>query len=171
MPIHSIGRLTDDDVFLFNEGTHFNCTTNSARISAASMVNKGLTLRYGRRKQSGCPSSDPSTTGRTERICSIREDILEFGKDSFLRLRKGPCISIHDQSRYSGYQVDKSDPSPSSMKFLPSRHRSSGISTISGLMPTGCTSADNRMLWTHLSPFMKCMWDRGDGSPRNRTDR
>ena len=81
MPSHSISKLTDDDVFLFNEGTQFRLYEKLGAYPASVNGDKVRPSRYGRRKRNRSPSSETSTIGSRMPIRSCRVGIPGFGKD------------------------------------------------------------------------------------------
>ena len=171
MTTQEISRLTDDDIYLFNEGTQFKLYEKLGAHPGRVNGVEGRPFRSGRRMRSGSPSSETSTIGSRMPIRSSRAGIPGFGKVLLQGRTRARSINIIFAPGILRIGSIRPIPSRFSTKFPRKRPRSSGTLPTSGTMRSGCGSGRGRMLSMHRYRCMRCMSAPGDGSRMRGTDR
>ena len=110
MPIHTLSTLTDDDVFLFNEGTQFQLYDKLGAHLGSVNGQQGthFAVWAPEAEQVSVIGSFNEWQNGTHRLQPRGDSGIWEG---FIpEVAKGSLYKYHIQSRHSGYQVDKSDP-------------------------------------------------------------
>ena len=110
MPSHLTSKLTDDDLYLFNEGTHFQLYDKlGAHLSSVNG-------RQGTHFAVWAPEAEQVSVVGTFNDWQNGTHLLDPRGHSGIwegfipEAAKGSLYKYHIRSRHSGYQVDKSDP-------------------------------------------------------------
>ena len=110
MPSHLTSKLTNDDLYLFNEGTHFQLYDKlGAHLSSVNG-------RQGTHFAVWAPEAEQVSVVGTFNDSQNGTHLLDARGHSGIWERfvpeaaKGSLYKYHIRSRHSGYQVDKSDP-------------------------------------------------------------
>ena len=130
--------LTEQDLYLFNEGTPLPHLRKARRAPYFGKRRSRHQLSAcGPRMRGPCRSSAASMAGIQVRIRFVRGRIPASGRVSFPESTKGTLYKFHIVSRHHGHVVDKADPFGFFHEKPPAPPRWFGISTTNGLIRTG----------------------------------
>ncbi|MDC4223831.1 MAG: hypothetical protein MPW15_06275 [Candidatus Manganitrophus sp.] len=168
----SPGLLTDHDIYLLKEGSHFKLHD---KLGAHLIQEEGIRGVYfalwAPNAESVSVIGDFNGWNRTSHPLRVREDGSGVWEGFFNDIGMGALYKYHLASRHHHYTVEKGDPFAFCTEIPPGPPRSSGISTINGAITFGWRSAPNAAGSPPPSPFMRCTSAPGGGSLKRETGR
>ena len=152
--------LTDQDIYLFREGTHGRLFDQLGSRLAADGDGAHFAVWAPNAAEVSVIGDWNEWNARADRLAP-RLDESGIWEGSVPGVECGQAYKYRIVSRVGGYRSTRRTPSVCSARRLPPLLRGCGRWTTHGMMPPGWVRGPSATPWTRPCRSTSCMWDRG----------